>query len=69
MTLPPEPTKTCLGSWKASPVEVQKYVDDNLQEEAINLENSTLVGDMKMKHAIGTQNVFRYIIRNAEKRV
>ena len=69
-TPPPEPTATCLGQWVVRPVEVDKYVDDNLQEEAVNLENATVSPDglEKMKHAIPTQNVFRHVIRRAEER-
>ena len=50
------------------PVEVNKYVDDNLQEETINFENAELVGNQKYKHAVATQNVFRHIVRNAERK-
>ena len=59
---------TCLGKWTPRLVEVNKYVNDNLQEEGINSENADQTGDAKMKHAVATQNVFGLIIRNAEKR-
>ena len=68
MTPPLEPTRTCLGQWTPRLVEVNKYVDDNLQEEGINFENAHQIGDMKFKHAIATQNVFRHIVRNAERK-
>ena len=65
-TPPPEPTTTCLGRWDPRLVEVNKYVDDNLQEEAVNFENAPQLGEEKIKHAIATQNVFRHIVKNAE---
>ena len=68
VTPPPEPTKTCLGKWKSGLVAVNKHVDDNLEEEGVNFENAEQIGDHKYKHAVATQNVFRHIIRNAEKR-
>lgn len=40
LTLPPEPTRTCLGNWKPSLVQVDKYVDDNLQEDRVSFENA-----------------------------
>ena len=66
LTPPPEPTSTCLGPWRSGLVDVDKYVDDNLQEEVISHENAVVVGNVKTKHAIATQNVFRHIIRRAE---
>ena len=68
VTPPPEPTRTCLGDWKPCPVSVNKYVDDNLQEEAVSFENADQIGSQKFKHAIATQNVFRHIVRSAEKK-
>ena len=72
ITPPPEPTTTCLGPWTAGPVEVDKYVDDNLQEESVNFENAVAVlvngESVKIKHAVKTQNVFRHVIRRAEER-
>ena len=68
MTPPLEPTTTCLERWVQPKVEVNKYVDDNLQEESVNFENVVAVGGVKDKHAVATQNVFRYIVRNAEKK-
>ena len=69
-TLPPEPTRTCLGPWKHRPVEVDKYVDDNVQEEVVSHENADPSPDglSKTKHALGTQNVFRHIVRRAERK-
>ena len=66
ISLPDKPTTTCLGRWSPRPVEVNKYVDDNLQEEAVNFENVQPVMGVKDKHAIATQNVFRHIVRQAE---
>ena len=40
MEPPEEPTTTCLGAWVPRLVEVDKYVDDNLQEECFNFENA-----------------------------
>ena len=72
LTPPVEPTTTCLGSWVAPLVEVDKYVDDNLQEEAVNVENClvlNVLGDLhKSKHAVATQNVFRHVVRRVEAR-
>ena len=72
VTPPPEPTTTCLGAWKRKKVEVDKYVDDNLQEECVSFENAvqvTVGGDnLRIKHAIQTQNVFRHVVRRAEER-
>ena len=53
-------------------MEIDKYVDDNLGEECLNFENA-LVFDIqgvshKIKHAISTQNAYRYIVRNAESK-
>ena len=66
LTPPPEPTTTCLGAWKTSPVDVNKYVDDNLQVDQLNFENVVCVNGIKDKHAIMTQNVFRHVVRSAE---
>ena len=72
LTPPHEPTATCLGAWKAQPVQVDKYVDDNVQEEAVNFENAAQIisqgAALKEKHAIPSQNVFRHVIRRAEER-
>ena len=72
VTPPPEPTTTCLGAWKPRLVDVDKYVDDNLQQEAVNMENAMTVQDgqerWKVKHAVPTQNVFRYVVGRAEER-
>ena len=68
ITPPPEPTKTCLGEWHQRKVAVNKYVDDNLQEEGINFENAEQIGNRKFKHAVASQNVFRMIVRNAERK-
>ena len=68
LTPPPEPTRTCLGQWISPRVEVNKYVDDNLQEESVNFENVVPVAGVKDKHAVATQNVFRHIVRNAERK-
>ena len=50
---------------------VDKYVDDNLQEEAVNMENAEILNvngvTRKIKQAIPTQNVFRYVVRRAEE--
>ena len=47
-------------------------MDDNLQEEAVNMENAvrSTVGGVpwKIKHAIPTQNVFRHVVRRAQER-
>ena len=72
VTPPPEPTTTCLGAWKTTPVNVDKYVDDNLQEDRVNFENATEYVDAesgevrKTKHVVFTQNVYRHIVRRAE---
>ena len=72
LTPPHEPTNTCLGPWKARRVEVNKYVDDNIQEESVNFENAErriLQGEeTRIKQAIPTQNVFRHVIREAQSR-
>ena len=72
VTPPPEPTRTCLGPWKAGLVDVDKYVDDNLQEEKISMENAPRVmstqEELRCKHAVATQNVFRHVVRAAEKK-
>ena len=53
-------------------VDVDKYVDDNLQEEKISMENATRLltsnVETRLKHAVATQNVFRHIVRAAESR-
>ena len=67
LTPPPEPTRTCLGVWKSPLVEVNKYVDDNLQE-SLNFENLQPINGVKDKHAVATQNVFRHIVRQAERK-
>ena len=70
ITPPDEPTRTCLGRWTAKQVEVDKYVDDNLQEECVSFENvaETIIGTkaIRTKHVIGSQNAFRHIVRRAE---
>ena len=43
-------------------------MDDNLQEEFLNFENVRAVNGVKDKHAVASQNVFRYIVKNAEKK-
>ena len=72
LSLPEEPTATCLGRWRPALLDVDKYVDDNLQEERISMENAprllTTHSEERMKHTIGTQNVFRHVIRAAEKK-
>ena len=47
---PPEPTATCLGRWEPKLVEVNKYVDDNLQEEPVNFENVQDILRVKESH-------------------
>ena len=66
--LPPpcEPTTTCLGPWNQRLVEVNKYVDDNLQEEGINFENAD--HEERDGQAIPSQNLFGYVVRRAEER-
>ena len=70
LTPPPEPTSTCLGAWHQKQVEVDKYVDDNLQEECVSFENApeSVTGGVttRNKHAVGSQNAFRHIVRRAE---
>ena len=67
LTPPPEPTTTCLGTWKVRPVDMDKYVDDNLQEEAISFENVAANHEsVKNKHAVASQNVLSHIVRRAE---
>ena len=69
LTPPLEPTTTCLGQWSVRPVDVDKYVDDNLQEEAYSVENVVLCPlGIKNKHVIASQNVFRHIVRAAESK-
>ena len=72
LTPPPEPTQTCLGQWRTLPVDVDKYVDDNIQEERINMENAVRTlsqnTELRTKHAVATQNVFRHVIREAERK-
>ena len=72
ITPPHEPTTTCLGAWDPRLVEVNKYVDDNLQEEAVNFENADRIEEngqiWKVKQAIPSQNVFRHVVRRAEER-
>ena len=72
VSLPPEPTRTCLGEWRRRLVEVDKYVDDNLGEECVNFENALVVDVLgvnhKIKQAIGTQNFFRHVVRRAENK-
>ena len=72
LTPPSEPTTTCLGQWKMLPVDVDKYVDDNIQEERLNMENAprtiTQQNECRAKHAIATQNVFRHVVRAAERK-
>ena len=63
LTPPPELTTTCLGRWEPKLVEVNKYVDDNLQEESVNFENVQDILRVKDKHAVATQNAFRHIVR------
>ena len=69
-TPPPEPTRTCLGRWIPSRLDVDKYVDDNLQEDRVSFENveETMIDGRphRTKHAIASQNVFRHIVRRAE---
>ena len=72
ITPPLEPMSTCLGEWKPSLVDVDKYVDDNLQEERINMENAprsiSNQTEVRVKHAVATQNVFRHVIQAAENK-
>ena len=72
LTPPPEPTTTCLGAWKPTLVDVDKYVDDNLQEERVNMENAprsiSHQTEVRLKHAVATQNVFRHVIQAAENK-
>ena len=72
ITPPPEPTTTCLGQWKVRPVEVDKYVNDNLEEEAVNFENAQKIltngKEHRVKQAVATQNVFRHIVRRVKRK-
>ena len=72
ITSPPEPTSTCLGPWVRELVDVDKYVDDNLQEEKVSMENAeraiTNSTEVRTKQAMATQNVFRHVVRAAEKK-
>ena len=51
---------------------MNKYVDDNAQEESLNFENATritVLGDpVRVKRATASQNVFRHITRRAEEK-
>lgn len=51
---------------------MDKYVDDNIQEERINVENAprsiTQSEEIRTKHAVCTQNVFRHVIQEAERK-
>ena len=72
LPLPPEPTTTCLGQWRPQLIDVDKYVDDNLQEERVSMENAprllTASEEVRLKHAVASQNVFRHIVRAAESK-
>ena len=47
-------------------VRVFKYVDDNLICEKLNFGSTAIVGGIKLKQAISSQNAFRSIASNAE---
>ena len=66
----PEPTATCLGVWLPKLVAVNKYVDDNLQEECLNFKNAEQLGggSIRRKQAVSSQNAFRPIVKNAERK-
>ena len=72
LTPPDDHTYTCLGQWRPAKVDVDKYMDDNLQEEKVNMETATRILteriERRSKHAIPTQNVFRHVIRAAESK-
>ena len=67
--LPPEPAPVTQAKWKHSPIDLLKYVDDNVSAEKINMETADrmqLETEHRDKHAVQTQNLFRTVLRAAE---
>ena len=55
-----------LSAWHSRLLQVLKYVDDNVLVEKPNYETAVDLGrNVKLKHAIRTQNLFRRIVREA----
>ena len=68
-TLPEEPNPVTSAVWRNRPVGKHKYVDDGIMDAKINMETVTPEGDnyqVKNKHAVGCQNLFRRVVHNAE---
>ena len=68
----PEPKLKPAVAWKKKSLRCFKYVDDGHFINKINMETSniTCIGPngqiVKTKHAIGTQNLFRRVVRKTE---
>ena len=67
--VPSEPNPRTSAKWKPRKVAILKYVDDGVQLEAVNMETALPERRedslFKIKHAIPSQNVFRYVVNNA----
>ena len=64
---PPEPNPRTSAKWKPRKTKALKYVDDGLSIDRINYENSThLPPNVRLKHAVNTQNLFRHVVGRAE---
>ena len=69
--MPEEPNNRTEAKWKAKLASYLRFVDDGFNLSAINFENSygfEVNGVFwRSKHAVQAQNVFRHMVRNAEK--
>ena len=70
--VPHEPNPKTSTKWTPQKVAVLKYVDDGVQLEKINMETAQEKErdgkKIKVKHAIPSQNVFRFVLRKATSR-
>ena len=61
MAVPPEPSPVTSAKWTPTPEVVDKYADDGVSIEKVNMETALeeMRGEVcyKIKHAIPTQNV------------
>ena len=45
---------------------MHKFVDDSIIDTKLDMENVKNINNVKDKHAIASQNIFRRVVRNAE---
>ena len=70
LPVPEEGNHWTEARWKRRKVRIKKYIDDGINTDKINFENSygfNINGQPhRVKHAVPLQNVFRRVVRNAE---